>query len=49
MSVTIADIAKEAQVSKATVSRVLNDRAEGVGAETRLRVNEVMRRLARSS
>jgi LacI family transcriptional regulator len=45
MSVTIADIAKEAQVSKATVSRVLNDRAEGVGAETRLRVKEVMRRL----
>jgi LacI family transcriptional regulator len=45
MSVTIADIAKEARVSKATVSRVLNDRAEGVGAETRLRVKEVMRRL----
>jgi LacI family transcriptional regulator len=45
MSVTIADIAKEAHVSKATVSRVLNDRAEGVGPETRLRVKEVMRRL----
>jgi LacI family transcriptional regulator len=45
MSVTIADIAREAQVSKATVSRVLNDRADGVGPETRLRVKEVMRRL----
>jgi LacI family transcriptional regulator len=45
MSVTIADIAREARVSKATVSRVLNDRADGVGAETRLRVKEVMERL----
>lgn len=45
MSVTIADIAKEAGVSKATVSRVLNESAEGVGPETRLRVKAVMERL----
>ena len=42
MKTTIADIAKEAGVSKATVSRVLNDRAEGVGAKTRLRVKSIM-------
>jgi LacI family transcriptional regulator len=45
MRTTIADIAKEAGVSKATVSRVLNEAAEGVGSETRLRVKEVMERL----
>jgi len=45
MRATIADIAKEAGVSKATVSRVLNERLEGVGAETRLRVKEVMERM----
>jgi LacI family transcriptional regulator len=44
MGVTIADIAKEAGVSKATVSRVLNERAEGVGPETRLRVKAVIAR-----
>jgi LacI family transcriptional regulator len=42
---TIADIAREARVSQATVSRVLNDKAEGVGAETRQRVKDVMARL----
>ena len=45
MRVTIADIAREAGVSKATVSRILNDRADGVGAETRLRVRQIMERL----
>ncbi len=45
MRATIADIAKEAGVSKATVSRVLNERVEGVGPETRLRVKAVMDRL----
>ena len=45
MRTTIADIAKEAGVSKATVSRVLNERAEGVGAETRQRVKAVMERM----
>ena len=39
---TIADIAARAGVSKATVSRVLNDRAEGVGAETRARVRAIL-------
>src|ERR1051325_628048 len=34
MRARMADIAKQAQVSEATVSRVLNDRA-GVSAETR--------------
>jgi LacI family transcriptional regulator len=45
MRATIADIAKEAGVSKATVSRVLNDAVEGVGSETRLRVKAVMERM----
>jgi LacI family transcriptional regulator len=44
MGITIADIAKEAGVSKATVSRVLNERAEGVGPETRLRVKAIIER-----
>lgn len=45
MRATISDIAKEAKVSLATVSRVLNDKAEGVGAETRSRIKEIMERL----
>ena len=45
MRTTIADIAKAAGVSEATVSRVLNDRTEGVGAETRTRVKAVMERM----
>jgi LacI family transcriptional regulator len=39
---TIADIAVRAGVSKATVSRVLNDRAEGVGAPTRARIRAIL-------
>jgi len=43
MKTTIADIAKQAGVSKATVSRVLNNKPEGVGAETRLKIQEIIR------
>lgn len=39
---TISDIAARAGVSKATVSRVLNDRAEGVGPKTRERVRAIL-------
>jgi LacI family transcriptional regulator len=42
MKTTIADIAREAGVSKATVSRVLNQSLDGVGVETRLRIKEIM-------
>jgi LacI family transcriptional regulator len=45
MKTTIDDIAKEAGVSKATVSRVLNDRIEGVGEETRSRVKAIIESL----
>ena len=43
MKMTIADIAARAGVSKATVSRVLNHRPEGVGAGTRARIEEILR------
>lgn len=44
MRPTISDIAHEAGVSLATVSRVVNDKAEGVGAATRQRVKDVIAR-----
>jgi len=42
MNITIDYIAKVAGVSKATVSRVINNKAEGVGKETRARVQAVI-------
>lgn len=41
MKITIADIAERAGVSKATVSWVLNERPEGVGAEMRARIRQI--------
>ena len=42
MKITIADIAERAGVSKATVSRVLNNRPEGVGKKTRERIQQIV-------
>jgi len=43
MKVTIADIAKMANVSKATVSRVINNKPEGVGKETRENILRIIK------
>jgi len=45
MGVTIKDIAREAGVSLATVSRVINNKNEGVGPETRERILNLMKEL----
>ena len=42
MNITIEYIARLANVSKATVSRVINNKAEGVGKETRARVQAII-------
>ena len=42
MKITISDIAKQAGVSKATVSRVLNHHPEGVGAEKRAQIQTIL-------
>lgn len=42
IKITIADIAQQAGVSKATVSRVLNKRPEGVGSQTRERIEKIL-------
>jgi LacI family transcriptional regulator len=39
---TINDVAKVCGVSKATVSRVINNKADGVGKETRLRIQQII-------
>jgi LacI family transcriptional regulator len=46
MKPTIDDIAKKAGVSKATVSRVLNDKSEGVSEATRVRIKALIQELA---
>ena len=43
MKLTIKEIAKKANVSITTVSRVLNQNKEGVGAETRKRVEKIIK------
>ncbi len=45
MRVTLEDIARLTNVSKATVSRVINGNEKGVGEETRKRILEAMERL----
>lgn len=44
MGITIKDIAKEANVSIATVSRVINNKEDGVGIETREKILNIMRK-----
>lgn len=45
MKMTLDEIARMAGVSKATVSRVIHDSPNGVGAKTRERVREVLQRV----
>jgi DNA-binding LacI/PurR family transcriptional regulator len=45
MSITIKDIARMSNVSIATVSRVINNKAEGIGEETRRKVLELVKEL----
>lgn len=45
MGITIKDIAKAANVSKATVSRVINNKSEGVGEETRNKILQIIKDL----
>ncbi|MCR4430943.1 MAG: LacI family transcriptional regulator [Tepidanaerobacteraceae bacterium] len=45
MAVTIKDIAREANVSITTVSRVINNKNEGVSKETKDKILQIMKRL----
>lgn len=42
---SISDIARICGVSKATVSRVINDKSDGVGEETKQRIKKVIQEL----
>jgi len=42
MKITIADIAEKVGVFKVTVSRVPNNRPEGVGPQTRAHIQEIL-------
>ncbi|MEW9094507.1 MAG: LacI family DNA-binding transcriptional regulator [Clostridiaceae bacterium] len=44
MSITIKDIAREANVSIATVSRVINNKEDGVSKETREKILQIMKK-----
>ncbi|HBE77049.1 MAG TPA: LacI family transcriptional regulator [Firmicutes bacterium] len=45
MATTISDIAKCANVSKATVSRVINNKSEGVGEETKQKILNIIKEM----
>lgn len=45
MRTTISDIARLANVSKATVSRVINNKSEGVGEETKQKILKIIKEL----
>lgn len=45
MRVTIKDIARLANVSTTTVSRVINNKDEGVGSETRKKIQDIIKEL----
>ena len=45
MTVTIKEVAQRAGVSITTVSRVLNEKLDGVGKETRVKVLQVMKEM----
>jgi len=45
MKCTISDIARLAQVSKATVSRVINNKSQGVGPDTKERILKIIQEI----
>lgn len=45
MAITIKDIAKRANVSTATVSRVINNKSEGISPQTREYIQSIIKEL----